>query len=151
MPCYFGYDAKSGMQFHICGDLGPHCAECADVGVNLCDYPVGDNKTCDRTLCENHSNDIAPNMHYCKAHFIMFCEFIHSGADIESLKNVEPFFTALNTNEAKIRDFCNAKGSRRPINEVINAFIHEYRYGVEMRRQKIKEFLFTLFAGGAQK
>ncbi len=71
MPCYFGYDSQ-GNKFHIRGNLGPHCAECADVGINLCDYPVGGGKTCDRAICNQHSNLIAENMHYCNAHFAVY-------------------------------------------------------------------------------
>lgn len=69
MPCYRMYDDKRNPVGHICGDLGPHCADCGDTGDNLCDYPVGDGKTCDRSICEYHSHEVAPNMHYCDQHY----------------------------------------------------------------------------------
>ena len=86
MPCYFGYD-NQGNPFHICGDLGPHCAECSDVGVNLCDYPIGGGKTCDRAICNQHSNLVGTDMHYCTAHF-----GIYKSENPEMFKNViSPF------------------------------------------------------------
>lgn len=35
---------------------------------NLCDYPVGEDKTCDRPLCDEHSFTIGTDIHYCKDH-----------------------------------------------------------------------------------
>lgn len=90
MPCYHGYD-KRGNFFHICGSLGPHCAECADVAENLCDYPVGKNKTCDRKLCGQHSNEVAPDIHYCTAHFKHWIKFEQEGGVKRVLENIVPF------------------------------------------------------------
>lgn len=86
MPCYAGYD-KNGNHYHICGDLGPHCAECAAVAENLCDYPVGEDHTCDRHICHQHSNEIGPNLHYCTAHFIRWQEWLKSGGEnVEAMR-----------------------------------------------------------------
>lgn len=68
-----------GSRVYINGDLGPHCARCADVGDNLCDYPVGEGKTCDRPICDTHAHEIAPNLHYCDGHYAAWKEFVASG------------------------------------------------------------------------
>lgn len=80
-----------GSTVHIRGDLGPHCADCADVGDNLCDYPVGDGKTCDRAICDTHAHEIAPNLHYCDGHYAAWREFVASGGVAEELRNVVAF------------------------------------------------------------
>lgn len=72
----------------ICGDLGPHCADCAAVGANLCDYPVGNDQTCDRPICPEHSNEIGPNLHYCQTHYQMWLEFKAAGGVNAQLHNV---------------------------------------------------------------
>lgn len=90
MPSYFGYDSQ-GNRFHMRGDLGPHCADCMDVAINLCDYPVGKNKTCDRHICNQHSNEVAPDIHYCRAHFEHWLAFEKSGGVKKVLENVTPF------------------------------------------------------------
>lgn len=89
MPCYFK-DEPDGRVF-MCGDLGEHCAECGWFGDYLCDYPVGDGKTCDRQLCEGHANEIAPDLHYCAAHLGMWNAYRDSGAEVRELENVVPF------------------------------------------------------------
>jgi len=72
MPCYFT-KLPNGAKAIICGKLGKHCADCGDVGTNLCDYPVGARgRTCDRPICEAHSHEIGPNMHYCETHYRMW-------------------------------------------------------------------------------
>ena len=75
----------------MCGDLGPHCAECADAADHLCDYPVGRKKTCDRNLCEVHANEIAPNLHYCAAHLGMWSAYREGGGVQLELDNVVPY------------------------------------------------------------
>ena len=90
MPCYIS-KMKGGGHIIICGDLGEHCADCGDVSEFLCDYPVGDGKTCDRSVCKNHSKIIAPNIHYCHAHYKAFKRFEKSGGVKEYLENVKPF------------------------------------------------------------
>lgn len=89
MPCYVKENPYGRM--FICGEMGPHCAECGDCSSFLCDYPVGDSKTCDRPLCEAHANPVAPNMHYCTAHMIMWKAYLDSGGVQRQLDNVLPF------------------------------------------------------------
>lgn len=91
MPCYVMYDAQRKPVGHICGDLGPHCADCGDAGANLCDYPVGSGKTCDRSICEYHSHEVAPNMHYCGQHHAEWRAFRESGGVEAELQNVVPY------------------------------------------------------------
>jgi len=90
MPCYL-VPMKDGGQMFMCGNLGDHCADCGDVSGFLCDYPVGDGKTCDRPMCEAHANEIAPDLHYCIQHLKMYREFVESGRQIKSLENVVPY------------------------------------------------------------
>jgi len=92
MPCYIMHMSNGGMAF-LCGDLGPHCsdAKCEDVGTFLCDYPVGDDKTCDAYLCKHHAFEVAPNIHYCPGHALMWREFKESGGVERELENVVPF------------------------------------------------------------
>lgn len=78
MPCYTGH-AESGMKFFLCGNLGAHCSYCGDVGEFLCDYPVGNGKTCDRQVCKSHANEVADDVHYCHSHHQEWMEFIKSG------------------------------------------------------------------------
>jgi hypothetical protein len=80
--------AKTAM--FICGDLGGHCTECAAPGDNLCDYPVGDGKTCDRPLCDDHAKQVANDVHYCRDHFIMWREYLASERGYDVLDNVTP-------------------------------------------------------------
>lgn len=59
MPCYIEH-TKDGDTMFLCGDLGPHCAadKCAAVSGWLCDYPVGEGKTCDLPLCGSLSSPV---------------------------------------------------------------------------------------------
>lgn len=95
MGCYF-HKMDNGTILHIKGDLGPHCADCSDIQVNLCDYPVGNEKTCDRGVCEQHSHEIAPNLHYCTPHYKSWQEFESSGGVKTELENVVPYKTKRN-------------------------------------------------------
>lgn len=92
MPCYVTKSREGGTMF-ICGDLGPHCADCAGFGDFLCDYPVGDGKTCDRPICGEHATEIAPEVHYCAGHMKLWEEFKESGGVARQLENVVPFKT----------------------------------------------------------
>ncbi len=71
----------------INGSLGPHCADCTRVATLLCDYPVGEGKTCDRHMCEAHATEIKPQIHYCKGHNERWLEFKASG-EIDALRLV---------------------------------------------------------------
>ena len=74
----------------ICGDLGAHCTECLAPSDNLCDYPVGEGRTCDRPLCDEHSHEVAADVHYCRGHFIQWNEYLESERGYEVLRNVTP-------------------------------------------------------------
>jgi hypothetical protein len=90
MPCY-RQPMKNGGTMIICGKLGPHCSNCMAVGDYLCDYPVGKGKTCDRPLCESHAHEVAPDIHYCPGHLVMWQEFKDAGGVKAELENVVPF------------------------------------------------------------
>ena len=87
MSCYY----KDGMT--MCGDLGPHCADhrCAWAAEYLCDYPVGNGKTCDRPLCSDHAYEVAPDIHYCAQHYSEFEKFKQAGGIKKELENVVPY------------------------------------------------------------
>jgi len=80
-----------GQKMFLCGDFGAHCADCAAVGEFLCDFPVGEGKTCDRPMCEGHAHEIGPELHYCEAHYKMWQEFKSRGGVDEALRNVIAF------------------------------------------------------------
>lgn len=84
-------DGDVGQTMFICGDLGAHCCDCAGVGEFLCDYPVGEGKTCDRSLCSEHASEIAPEIHYCHTHHQMWQAFKDRGGVDEALRNVIAF------------------------------------------------------------
>lgn len=102
MPCYITTREDGGRMF-ICGDLGPHCADhrCMDVRTNLCDYPVGDGKTCDMPICDSHAFEAAPNVHYCPGHALQWREFVASGGVERELANVVPFKSLGTTTTSK--------------------------------------------------
>ena len=87
MTCYL-IRLDNGDTAFMCGtDLGPQC-ECLRFADNLCDYPIAKGKTCDRNLCEDHTHEIAPNLHYCADHYKLWREFVDSGGVKETLENV---------------------------------------------------------------
>ena len=92
MPCYIHKDTY-GNHIFICGskDLGPRCRECSDLGDYLCDYPVGNEKTCDAPLCREHAFEVAEDTHYCPAHFAEWSKFVESGGIKGVLENVIPY------------------------------------------------------------
>jgi hypothetical protein len=74
MGCnHFRFRTKDGevVTGFMCGP-GPALPACGDCGViadYLCDYPVGDDRTCDRMLCPDHAREIVPGVHYCHGHY----------------------------------------------------------------------------------
>ncbi|WP_199031422.1 hypothetical protein [Ralstonia sp. ASV6] len=84
-------EGSVGQRMFLCGDFGPHCADCAAVGSFLCDYPVGDGKTCDRSMCGEHAHEIGPELHYCAPHYKMWQDFKDKGGVDEALRNVIAF------------------------------------------------------------
>jgi hypothetical protein len=72
------------------GDLGPHCYGCSAPSDVLCDYPVGDGKTCDRAMCREHAHHVGRDVDYCPDHFIAWNEYLASGRGYDVLANVQP-------------------------------------------------------------
>lgn len=70
------YDPNSVM--FICGSMEgvEYCSHTSCLGFNefLCDYPVGENRTCDYGMCESHSNQVGEDLHYCKTHYELWLE-----------------------------------------------------------------------------
>lgn len=83
--------SEIGGTMFICGDLGDHCADCMALGEFLCDYPVGDGKTCDRPICGDHAHEIGHEIHYCVGHYQMWLQFKNKGGVDTALKNVIAF------------------------------------------------------------
>ena len=105
MPCFirdakpkveieFGrlYKRDGGLLF-MCGANSDdiHCSNCADVGDYLCDYPIGDGKTCDRGMCDAHRHNVAPEVDYCALHYPEWEKFRDSGAVLDHFRSVIPF------------------------------------------------------------
>jgi len=92
MPCYIER-TKNGDTMFLCGDFGPHCAagRCAASTGFLCDYPVGEDRTCDLPLCSSHAYEVAPNVHYCPGHLVLWEQFRLAGGLGRELENVTPF------------------------------------------------------------
>lgn len=79
-----------GTRIFICGDLGPHCTDCAAPSDVLCDYPVGDGKTCDRPMCSDHAYHVSTDTDYCRDHSIMWQEYLASERGYDVLHDVTP-------------------------------------------------------------
>jgi hypothetical protein len=92
MGCIICKNANDETVF-ICGEkIKPDpCRDCNCEADYLCDYPVGNDKTCDARLCKTHAAEIAPNIHYCNYHYKKFMEFETSGGVKKYLENVIPF------------------------------------------------------------
>ena len=88
-----------GGKMWVCGDLNSHnekinafCGDCGDYGAGfLCDFPVGEGKTCDRSLCEDCAVEVAPDIHYCSVHYQEWQKFCDRNGVENALKNVVPF------------------------------------------------------------
>lgn len=64
------------------------CADCPIEADWLCDYPVGNDKTCDRKLCDDHAFLISNEIHYCSHHFKEFERFLESHQQKEILEKI---------------------------------------------------------------
>jgi hypothetical protein len=83
----------------ICGDFTQDdfnmdsCNECGDTwpaAEVLCDYPVGNEKTCDRKLCRKCLRTVGRDMHYCPSHYAEWKEYQGSElGKVEVLKAIE--------------------------------------------------------------
>lgn len=90
MTCYSLRDNGRHVGF-MCGDLGDPCRECGAVADFLCDFPVGEGKTCDRPICEEHAAEIGPEVHYCQVHHAEWTGFRQAGGVRQQLENVVPY------------------------------------------------------------
>lgn len=68
MPCYH-LDLPDGGHALVRGKLGPHCYKCRRVGEFLCDFPMGNGRTCDLPMCRGHSHSVAPGVDFCERHY----------------------------------------------------------------------------------
>lgn len=90
MPCYAL--RQNGKRIgHICGEFGDHCKDCGAVADNLCDFPVGEGLTCDRAICDEHSNVIGVDIHYCAGHYAQWKAWRDAGGVAKELSNVSHF------------------------------------------------------------
>jgi hypothetical protein len=89
MPCYTIRN-QNGSAI-LCGNLGPPCFKCGDVGGFLCDFPVAAGKTCDRSMCGSCAHAVAPDTHYCDAHHGEWKAFRDAGGVAAELANVVPY------------------------------------------------------------
>lgn len=74
----------------LCGpamDHAPICRICGHLSTKLCDFPVGDDKTCDSALCEQHSLSRSGDLDYCPEHEKDFKNY--SWADLFYLQSCE--------------------------------------------------------------
>ncbi len=71
----------------MCGDFPQQeidwdsCSECGGnfpAAEFLCDYPVGNDKTCDRKLCRKCARTVGKDMHYCPVHHAEWKEYQES-------------------------------------------------------------------------
>jgi len=55
---------------HICGDLEDLavCRICGCLAEKLCDYPIGNDKTCDSAMCKECAVHIRGDLDYCPEH-----------------------------------------------------------------------------------
>jgi hypothetical protein len=92
MPCYIE-ESKLFGQLFICAheEIWERCAACMGGANCLCDFPVGNGKTCGLPLCAKHSHEIAPNLHYWHGHFELWKAFAESGGIKRALENTVPF------------------------------------------------------------
>ena len=85
---YFHFDGER--RTFLTARFGEPC-QCGWVVDFLCDYPVGEGKTCDRGMCVYCVNEIAPDLHYCNCHNTEWKKFVESGGVRKWLENVIPF------------------------------------------------------------
>lgn len=93
MTCYLIHDEDGNHIGFMCSRSlkDPPCSDCGDVTDVICDYPVGDDKTCDRRLCGRCAHEVGPDLHYCHTHFKEWEEFRALGGVKKVLENVVPF------------------------------------------------------------
>lgn len=61
----------NGGILYMCGDIfedAAVCRVCGHIAEKLCDYPIGNDKTCDSALCPEHARVVTGDLHYCPEH-----------------------------------------------------------------------------------
>ncbi len=70
MPCFVRN--QNGFTVIACtrgrGRKATKCSYCNNPGNLLCDYPIGDGRTCDKPICPKCSVRVASNTDYCLVH-----------------------------------------------------------------------------------
>lgn len=73
MPCtwFVSGEGKNRVIGVMCSH-GHHekrkCAFCGKPADYLCDYPIGDGKTCDKPICKKCKTIVGDNLDYCPTH-----------------------------------------------------------------------------------
>lgn len=49
--------------------------ECGSGATLLCDWKLAGGKTCDRPICAEHAEEVAPDKHLCREHQTAFAEW----------------------------------------------------------------------------
>jgi len=73
MPCF----REDGIWICFSDDADvAHCKYCGHFADYLCDWPMGENKTCDTPLCEKHAFSLSfeDDLHFCPIHLAMYEE-----------------------------------------------------------------------------
>lgn len=74
MGCGILYDEHGNPIGHICGSGVIPCCICGRPSDYLCDYPIGNGKTCDLPLCDHHANTMGDNVDFCPIHHSKYWE-----------------------------------------------------------------------------
>jgi len=67
------FGKEDGLRFACgAGKPEPNCdhPDCWYLADNLCDYPIGDGKTCDLLLCFEHRFSMGSNIDFCRIHYL---------------------------------------------------------------------------------
>jgi len=64
----------NGMRAIVCSSkrLQTHKCQCGVIAGFQCDWKLGAGKTCDRWLCAEHAQKVAPDKHLCPGHQVAF-------------------------------------------------------------------------------
>jgi len=74
----------------MCGESRQNaCHRCGFVADFLCDYPIGKGKSCDLELCEECSQEVGQDWHFCAVHLSEYNAKTHKGARIKPLGKLE--------------------------------------------------------------
>lgn len=68
MPCYPVKMAGGGVALVRTSGRRYRCCACTLVASLQCDWKVSKTKTCDRYICPEHAQEVAPNKHFCPEH-----------------------------------------------------------------------------------